>query len=286
MINLKNLLLLPALWYGEMSVAQNPSSSLLWKVEGNGLPAPSYIYGTIHMIDVAHFQVRPEVDSVFNLTEQVAFEIKMDDPAMMTTIQSWMPMPQGKSLSDYCTAEEYQQLAQWASGKLGMDIAMFAGMKPFALYQTLIMSYIEGEMASYEGYFMSRSMTSGKMMFGLETIEDQLKIFDSIPFEEQMDWMIEGLDTTAGYGQMWEKMITTYASEDIEAMYTLTIQESPEIEHYEDLFLTARNKNWIARIRQHAAEKPTFVAVGAAHLGGPNGVIKLLKDAGYTVTPL
>ncbi|MNY79236.1 TraB family protein [compost metagenome] len=61
----------------------------------------------------------------------------------------------------------------------------------------------------------------------------------------------------------------------------MTLQSDFGMEGNEELMLFSRNKKWIPRMRKIMAVKPTFFAVGAAHLGGENGVIALLRKEGY-----
>lgn len=280
-------LILPFLVSSVPALAQDQTteSALLWEVSGNGLSAPSYIYGTFHLIDAAHFTVSPAVDSAFAHCDQIAFEIKMDDMSMIGKTMQWMPLPNGGALSDYCTPEEYSIVSQYVKDSMGMDIVMFKGAKPLALYQSTMVANIEGESASYEMHFMEKGAAAQKPILGLETIEFQLSVFDSIPYDEQIDWIVQSIQDNTG-ATLWDDMIRTYTSQNIEAIYQLTIADSPELKKYEALLITDRNKRWIPVIEQYAKEKPTFVAVGAAHLGGPNGIIKLLKEAGYTLTPV
>lgn len=82
-------------------------------------------------------------------------------------------------------------------------------------------------------------------------------------------------------------LFETYQSEDIEAMITLMRTSENEISSkFETIMLTERNKKWVPRIISIAKEKPTFFGVGAGHLGGENGVINLLRKAGYKVDPV
>jgi hypothetical protein len=79
--------------------------------------------------------------------------------------------------------------------------------------------------------------------------------------------------------------VQLYKDQDIEGMQRQA-SEDPEIAGFEQILLINRNRNWIPVMERMMAEKPTFFAVGAGHLGGANGVLQLLKTAGYTVEPI
>ena len=121
---------------------------------------------------------------------------------------------------------------------------------------------------------------------GLETIEYQLSAIDSIPYDQQAQMLIESLrDKKKGADQL-KLMVEMYTLQEIERMYSELGEDAAGSEEFEQILLTNRNKNWIPIIANMASEKPTLFAVGAGHLGGPQGVITLLKNQGYTLTPL
>ena len=100
-----------------------------------------------------------------------------------------------------------------------------------------------------------------------------------------MSWIIDFLDNEEQGKEDWKEMLKLYKTQDVEALGK-SLNDYPEYKRYEDELLTKRNKRWIPQIEKLAKEKSVFVAVGAAHLGGKNGVIKLLKAAGYKVKPV
>ncbi len=276
------LLLLQSL----QGIAQQKSSSLLWEISGNGLSQSSYLFGTIHLIDKKDFTIRKEIDSIFELTNQIAFEIKMDDPDALAKIQDWFPLPEGKSLQDYCTPAEYEKITKYLTDSLETDINQYKNLKPFGVAQLQVMGYADGEVASYEGYFMTQALLLQKPIKGLESIDDQLKLFDVIPYEEQIDWMIQGIDSTAEYNNIWSKLIIAYKNEDLPALWQLFKESSPELVKYQDMLISGRNIKWIPVIEEMIKSSSTFIAVGAGHLPGENGLLDLLRNHGYSLRPL
>lgn len=266
--------------------AQTKTSSLLWEISGNGISHPSYLYGTIHLIDQKDFLIRKEIDSVFNLAEQIAFEIKMDDATALSKIEAWFPLPEGKTFQDYCSPAEYEKIKNYLMDSMETDIKQFNDQKPFVVAQLQMSDYIEGEMASYELYFMTKAMSLQKPMKGLELIEEQLNLFDMIPYEEQIDWVVEGIDSASHYSITWSQLIEAYKNEDLTALWRLFIETTPELVKYEPILISNRNKNWIPVIEEMIKTTSTFIAVGAGHLPGEMGVIELLIKQGYSLRPL
>lgn len=276
------LALLPAMLHGQQPV----STSTLYTISGNGLTDTSYLFGTFHLIEREHFYVAPEVEEAFDKAAQLAFEIKMDDPKIITTYQSWTPLPAGVTWSSFATEEEISYMQQIFRDSLQSDFTPYLQLKPFVAYQTLTAESMGDDAGSYEFHFLTRNTPFHKNIYGLETIESQLHIFDSVPYAEQVDWMTHVSDSSMLSENKWNEMIESYKAGDIEKLYASSIASTPEFQDYADLLVANRNRNWIPVISDLAKKGSTFVAVGAAHLGGPEGVVKLLQQAGYTVTPV
>lgn len=262
------------------------TTSLLWEISGNGLSAPSYLYGTMHLIDKKDFYVRPFIDSMLIQSEQVAFEIKLDDMAALMKMQALMILPEGKTLESMMPAEDYEKLKKYLSDSLNTNIDLIKDQKPLYIMQLLAEKMIKGETESFEIHFFMLCMQHQKPISGLETVEEQMGIFDAIPYDEQMKWLMMEVNDPGLYDSVFTDMVQAYKKEDIEQLAALMKESSPELMLYEDIFLTNRNKNWIPKIEELIKTKTTFIAVGAGHLPGENGVIELLRKKGYTVKPV
>ena len=118
---------------------------------------------------------------------------------------------------------------------------------------------------------------------GLETIAFQASIFDSIPYEEQARDLLKSIDSLPQQQKMMSEMLGVYKQQDIEKLNEMSVSEDSSINNHLDLMLYKRNDNWVNQFPNIASQKSTFFAVGAAHLGGEKGVLKLLKAKGYTV---
>ena len=140
-------------------------------------------------------------------------------------------------------------------------------------------------LVSYEFELLDMARKQNKTVAGLETAEYQMSMFDSIPYDVQARMLVASIQENDGSGdEEYRKMIDLYKAQDITAMGALITQEGDELANYEQLLLTNRNRNWIPVMARMMGTTPTFFAVGAGHLGGPKGVIALLRAAGYTVT--
>lgn len=294
-------LLLPALLLAGCHTAQKavytpeqlvPSQkALLWKISGNGLDKPSWVYGTIHIIPDEDLNFTSEMIDALDHTKRLTFEIDMKEMANLGTQMTLMTkafMNGGKTLKDLLPAEDYD-FVRGRMEQSGMPSGMMERMKPM-----FISTMLEGGEGK-ENSMGNKRMTSVEMELyrlarrrklqtaGLETTAYQLSIFDSIPYEVQARMLVESLRQSDNGTDQFAQMIELYKAGDINAMQSMIADESQGVNQYEELLLQRRNRNWIPVMSRMMREKPTFFAVGAGHLGGSNGVIALLRKEGYRV---
>ncbi|NJL75980.1 MAG: TraB/GumN family protein [Saprospiraceae bacterium] len=143
-----------------------------------------------------------------------------------------------------------------------------------------------GKTVSYELELMNNAKKQKKPISGLETMEFQMGLFDSIPYDVQAQMLVESIKVGSSGGDDLEEMTKIYKSQDIEAMQSMMSSDTEGIGRYEELLLTKRNENWIPKMKTQMKDKAVFFAVGAGHLGGKKGVIQLLEKEGYTLTPI
>ena len=266
----------------EVAVAEKEGQGLLWEISGNGLEAPSFLYGTIHIISEDDFVMTEATKEKIASAEQVVMELDMDDPKTMMGMMTKISMKDGQTLKKLLSEEDYGLVSDFFRDTLGMNLMLFESMKPFMALSVMYPKMLGEKTASYEMEFMKLAKKSSLEILGLESVEDQLGIFDEIPYEEQAQMLVEFIK---GYGSekgKIEEMVQLYVDKDLKGLYEFSTQ-SAEMEGYQDVMLDNRNENWIPKMENMMNDKVSFFAVGAAHLWGPKGVINLLKEQGYTL---
>lgn len=271
--------------FAGITSAISQDNSLLYKIEGNGIQ-PSYLYGTIHILPQKDFNLKDKVKAAFDASELIVLELDMDDPGMQVEMMKNAMMEGDATLDQLLDKEHYAKLDAALKEALGMGVAPFNKMKPFMVSSMLLMKYVGEQPASFEGTFVQMATAAQKEILGLETVTEQLDIFDKIPYQDQADDIVEMLDDPEGMEDMYADMVETYKKEDITEMYEMMDAYFSGDQNAIDNMLHNRNKNWIPKIGEFAKKQPTFFGVGAGHLGGELGVVALLKKAGYTVTPI
>lgn len=267
--------------------------ALLWEISGNGLETSSFLYGTIHIIPSEDYFLPEGTLEAISTSEAMIFEIDMKD---MNNIMKQLGMlnnafmKDGLTLKDLYTEEEYG-IVKAHFDKIGMPLFFLERLKP--MFLTVFASgeidpgdLQNGKAKSYEMEFYDIAKSTKKNTGGLETMEYQMSVFDSIPYQDQADMLLETIKMGESGGESFKEMVDVYKLQDIEGMQTLFEEEDSGVEGYEDILLVNRNKNWIPVMGEYMVKGRTFFAVGAGHLAGPQGVIHLLREAGYTLAPV
>ncbi len=267
-------------------------NSLLWEISGKNLSTPSWLYGTIHLIGKDDFFLTDSTKAFIDRSEMVTFEINMEDMTDLTAQLGLLMkafMEDNKTLKDLLNEEDYK-LVQDHFQEIGLPLFMFERIKP--MFLTVMASgdmsptsMSSGEMLSYEMEIMELAQAGEKKMGGLESMEFQMSVFDSIPYDAQAKMLVESIKAADAGDEEFAKMIELYKNQDIQGMVEM-MGGDEGIADYEDLLLNTRNQNWIPVMGEMMDEQPTFFAVGAGHLGGEQGVVALLRKEGYTVKPV
>ena len=264
-------------------LAQKLENSTLWKIEGSGLNKASYLFGTIHITCDATLE--NDVIKALDETKQIVLEIDMDDPDMQDKMMKGMYMKDGKTLKSIVNDEDYQAIDSLFTSKMGISVKMIENVKPFFLTSMLYPKFIDCPMESFEAELMKVAKEQNEEIFGLETIDDQINVFEVIPYEDQVKDLVRTAKDNMAYDKAnFAKLLSIYKDENITDMLNIMNDDNySSVAEYQDELLDNRNINWIPKIKEYAEKQATFFGVGGGHLAGENGVINLLRQAGYTV---
>ena len=268
--------------------------ALLWELTGKDIKQPSYIFGTIHIIDSKDYFLPNGLLSAIDQSKKMVFEIDMkamNDMSAMMGMMSKLFMKDDLTLKDLYEDEEYEEVKAFFAKK-GLPLMFLERMKPMFLsalaYVDIGPGGLQGseKVKSYEFELASIAETKNMETGGLETIEYQIGVFDAIPYEDQAKMLLQAIRAGDVDNQEMKAMVEMYTKQDIEKMASMVSNDGGGLENYSDILLGDRNRNWIPLIIQDAKTQPTVFAVGAGHLGGKDGVIRLLKAQGYNLKPI
>ncbi|OSZ79752.1 hypothetical protein CAP36_00355 [Chitinophagaceae bacterium IBVUCB2] len=267
------------------------NNTLLWKISGNGIDKPSYLFGTIHMLCKEDAFLSSNLLAAIEKSDRVYLELDMDNLFEMFGAMAKMKMNNDTTLADLLTPEEYQKIKTHFESKSTMlPFSMLETYKPLMISALLMESGIGcDEQVAMEQLIMEEAKKKGKRIEGLETMAYQMSVFDSIPYKMQAQELLKSISIgekdTEG-DKEFSEMMKAYKDQDLEKLGAMITKSDAGMMQYQDVLLNNRNRNWVEKLKTLLKEKPLVIAVGAGHLPGETGVINLLRKAGYKVTPV
>lgn len=258
------------------------AQSLLYKISGQGMRYPVYIYGTIHAIPKADFFLDEIVKQSIEESEKIVFEIDLDDPSLLFEMQKGMVM-NGRTIDQLLSPDEYKIVQAFFQDSLNMPLESLKMVKPLMLSSIITEKTMGSDNVAYELVFMDMAKEQEKEVLGIEAISEQIGYIDKISLEDQADILYETTIDFASARDEMAGMVAAYKQKDVEQIYEFTLQASEEYKDFGEFLIDERNRNWIPRIVQLGNAYPCFIAVGCGHLGGKNGILQLFRNLGYQV---
>ena len=273
------------------------NAQLLWKVSGNGLDKPSYIFGTHHVAPLSMKDSIAGMTEAMNGTSQVYGELVMEDmmkPEMLMKMQQAMMLPTDTTLKSLFTQAQYDSIASVVKENIGMELAMFDKLKPAALNAQLAVVLSVKALKGYnpqeqlDTWFQTQAKQAGKKVGGLETMESQINILYNSQSLKRQAQQLYCSATHIDYGiNMTRRLAEAYLNQDLDKLLEITEEKmgnacdsTPE---EEEALIYGRNANWAKQMPGIMKQASTLFVVGAGHLPGEQGVLKLLEKQGYTV---
>lgn len=280
------IVLMLGMWvFTSVNAQSNGQSSLLWKISGNGLTEESYLFGTIHIICADQFLMDDRIKNAFESTDQLVMELDMSDPDLQQKMAAISINPGMKNIQEDMDEEAAKALDEFLIESYGAGLAQLGVLKPFVLTSMVMIKQLPcEEVVSYEEFFTSLATDQNKPVKGLETVEYQMGVFDQIPAELQLAELAKMVTSDESEAE-FKMMVETYLSEDLDRLYAI-MKDSDTMENYQDIMLDNRNRNWVSVMDAAMKNSSVFFAVGGGHLAGENGIINLLRIAGYKVEPV
>ena len=277
-------------------------AQILYRISGKGLESPSYIVGTYHLAPSSFADSIPGMRQAVEQTNQVCGELDMMDafkPENTAKLLKAQMLPEGTTLSSLLTSEQLERLNALLLDVMGSNLndetfaAQMDKMTPAALSTTLsLQSYIKrtesfNPMELIDNYFQMLALQNGKAIKGFETVDFQMGILYGESLEKQVNDLMCMVDHFEETDEMVNRITTAYFSQSLkqieESMEEESKVECGTTDEDEDRLINNRNSNWLEMMPSMMAEQPTLFVVGAGHLCGEKGVLKLLEKAGYTV---
>ena len=282
------------------AAATENSGPLLWKIERAGRPT-SYLFGTVHLTDERVTKLSPAVEQALGQSKTVALEVSdISEKATATVIAQSAPLvmfTDGRRLDGLLSGTEYDTVKRIIS-RSGMPSDLAALFKPWIV--TMIMSVSDCERTSIQQGARVLDMkiaevgkARGLQVVGLETIPEQLQALAAVPEPQQLDMLRASLKFADRTNDMMETLVQLYLDRKISAALPFQIAIAKQVgignetfAGFQEKLLTDRNIKMRATAEPLLEQGGVFIAIGALHLPGKQGLVALLREAGYTVTPM
>ena len=266
----------------------NPDgNTLLWEISGNGLKKPSYLFGTFHMFCREDIRFSSQLKKALASADEVYFEMDLDDPSNTLGGLLFLNMKKGLTLNDLYSEVDYRRLETFFKDSLGRSLSGMKRMKPSVIEAVLYPKLMPcNSLSGIDMELFKLAQDAKKEVKGFETIAEQGAVFDSIPYETQAKGLLNTIDSFNIYRSMFDSLLFVYKNQQMKEIEKMMSKTESGLGESRYLLLDKRNINWVSQLKKILPEKSVFIAVGAGHLSGENGVIELLEKAGYTVRPL
>jgi len=281
----------------------DPGASMLWRVESPALASTGselYLFGSIHVGKAEFYPLPNEIEDVFNAADYLVFEVDPNaaaDPAVLLEMQSRGMLPPGQTLGNVLSAEVLTDLRR-VVGSIGIPVESLMSMQPWLL--TIMLTQLQMSALGYgaeyglESYFLSQKPMTTEML-ELESIQQQIGFLENLNAESFLSYTLKSFESGS---EEVEELIAAWQCADkqplTEMLFSefdavdITAQQRAELDALMESMYTQRNSDMAKKIAGYSQSSPGsyFVVIGSAHLLGEDSVVALLREEGFSVTPV
>jgi uncharacterized protein YbaP (TraB family) len=267
------------------------ADGVLWRIDG-AQDKTSYVFGTLHTSDERVTALPESVGRAFAQAQSLAIEAVLDNTAVLKLSRA-MLLPGGQRLEALLTPDQTARLRD-AAAHYRMPVSMVSRFKPwgamilFSLPPAEHLRVAAGQKPLDEA-LRAQAEAAGKTVLGLETVEEQIEALDGMTDADQLLLLASTLEQAGEIERLFATLRDAYLARDLVAVYDLLNaakgnDDSGVFARLEQRLVVARNRRMVERMGSLLQQGNAFVAVGALHLPGEQGILQLLADRGYRVT--
>ena len=267
------------------SVSADGPLHALWELHGKHNTV--YILGSIHVLRPSDYPLAPAVLNAYGNANSIYMEVNLaeiDSQRLQTELLASARLPEGKTLPVIMGDARYKH-AQALAREVGIDLGIFDAFAPWfaaeAISQLQLQQLGFQPQSGVEMFFLERARADGKSVAGLETVHDQIALFDALSMDEQAAYLVSSLEEAHDLPKEVDAMVHAWASGDTQWFADQMKSEIGRDPLLYDSVLVARNRKWVPKIEALLNDDKNYlVIVGTAHLAGQGSVIALLKKDG------
>lgn len=256
--------------------------SLLWEIKGDGI-YPGYLFGTMHVKDSIAYTYFEAVKPHIMACDAYVAEMDLDEAEELGQPTDFL-LPDGQTLLDFMRPKTFMRLQKSLHKHFGIHLPSFIHFYP--LFITNVIS--EALLSSDHRLALDQEMwifaeTAEKELTGVESFQDQMKTLQRLPIEVQIKQLISIGRNPGRMRKATERMLKLYREMDIHALHRVSTRGMGRLRHP---LIYYRNRKMTESIGRLLSEKSCFIAVGAGHLSGEKGLLRLLKKTGLILRPV
>lgn len=293
---MKNIFMLLMLIFSTIGT----KAQLLWKISGNDLASPSYVFGSHHLSPLSILDSISGFKQSMNNVEQVYGELVMDvlkDSINIQKLQQASLLSGDTTIRSLTTKAQYDSMNVKIKQLMGVDLKVMEKLKPAALIMQISIILDMKSIKSFnpqqqiDGWIQTKARVLGKKVGGLENVDYQINVvFNSQSLQRQTEQLFCKLMHLDFLAQQAQRIITAYINQDlglvVEIMKEKTGTACDALPEEEESLIYERNAKWVKSMYSIMKEKSTLFVVGCGHLPGKKGILNLLKKEGYMIKPI
>jgi len=256
-------------------------NTLLWRLEHANREGFSYLFGTMHVRDSKAFGFVAQAKEKILSCEAFATEFNFAEAEHSNIIPT--QLPEGMTLSRLLTKRQYQKVQHYFSLITGLPFHLFENSTPLIISNLMAGHILSSDRAvSLDQELWNFAKAEEKILLGVESLEEQMAIFQMIPLKVQVQSLVKSIKSISQFKKATLKSIEVYQSGDIVKLYKMAKKGNGKLRK---ILLYDRNQIMASRITRLIEEQNIFIAIGAGHLAGSKGDIKLPLGAALNANP-
>ncbi len=265
------------------------SQSIFWEIRNSEGKNVGYIFGTMHSNKPEVRELVKKAVKYLEKSEVLFVELAPEETSQAKALKLLKHMivsDTSLTLPKVLGEKKYSKMKKKIQKKYDFNIELFKNYQPILINSMLLQKeFSQGESSVADMFITEKAQEKNIPVKGLETAEEQLKALVSLPYEKQAELLYESVRKRNRKSSV-KKLVKYYLEGDINKMFEFSSDwEVPE--EYKKVLIEDRNFNMTKQIlRELEQGKKVFVAVGALHLPGENGIIRLLEKQNYKITPV
>ncbi|QSE98483.1 TraB/GumN family protein [Fulvivirga lutea] len=263
--------------------------SALYKIEGNGLNEPSYLFGTINFLPKFGYFVPDEVKNAIIASRVFVTKTDLRRKTQQKFTEA-VKIPNDGTVNKYLTEEEQKQLRAIIEEYGGRNQAydnFYSKLQPIILVTATTALTLQYNITYPERELEDIAKDNRLKFNSLSDVDEEIAAFEQFPIEDQIEALKYTINNFDDHLSDYNKMVRAYMKEqNMEVVKEETFKATNESEKFKEVYYDNRTEKWLPDVVKLIKSKPTFFALGVPHIIGESGLVSLLEKEGYTITPV